>query len=182
MSSSRSFRARISNSRPGLTTVTMPSRGLPWTAHPAQTPGERRDQESELNPASSINCPELRTRVLEWQTWLRHEKRQAAASVKAYQGDLLAFLAFCAEHLGERTRIVEFDMPVRDPVETVPTRFPPPGRPSAFWGDAHLWGPEQPRAQLLRRSEMDTYSGLIVQLKQLHRLRLGQKLSWLQDV
>lgn len=49
----------------------------------------------------SITCPELLTRVGEWRTWLQHEKRQAAASVKAYQGDLLAFLAFCAEHLGE---------------------------------------------------------------------------------
>lgn len=39
--------------------------------------------------------------VSEWRSWLLHEKRQAAASVKAYQSDLLAFLAFCAEHLGE---------------------------------------------------------------------------------
>jgi integrase/recombinase XerC len=36
-----------------------------------------------------------------WCSWLAHEKRQAAASVKAYRTDLLGFLAFCAEHFGE---------------------------------------------------------------------------------
>jgi integrase/recombinase XerC len=35
-----------------------------------------------------------------WRAWLAHEKRQAPASVKAYQTDLLGFLAFCAEHRG----------------------------------------------------------------------------------
>ncbi len=49
----------------------------------------------------SITCPELLARVREWRAWLLHEKRQATASVKAYEGDLHAFLAFCAEHLGE---------------------------------------------------------------------------------
>jgi integrase/recombinase XerC len=35
-----------------------------------------------------------------WRTWLAHEKRQAPASVKAYQTDLFGFLGFCAEHRG----------------------------------------------------------------------------------
>jgi len=51
--------------------------------------------------AWSIPCPELAALVDEWRRWLRHEKRQAPASVKAYDADLLAFVAFCAEHLGE---------------------------------------------------------------------------------
>jgi integrase/recombinase XerC len=37
----------------------------------------------------------------QWCSWLAHEKRQAAASVKAYQTDLLGFLKFCADHFGE---------------------------------------------------------------------------------
>jgi len=49
--------------------------------------------------------PSARADVLavaaEWCSWLAHEKRQAAASVKAYQTDLLGFLKFCADHLGE---------------------------------------------------------------------------------
>ena len=49
--------------------------------------------------------PSARADVLavaaEWCSWLAHEKRQAAASVKAYQTDLLGFLGFCADHLGE---------------------------------------------------------------------------------
>jgi integrase/recombinase XerC len=36
----------------------------------------------------------------EWCSWLAHEKRRAAASVKAYQTDLIGFLKFCADHLG----------------------------------------------------------------------------------
>jgi integrase/recombinase XerC len=36
-----------------------------------------------------------------WRAWLAHEKRQAPASVKAYQTDLAGFLAFCAEHRGD---------------------------------------------------------------------------------
>jgi integrase/recombinase XerC len=35
-----------------------------------------------------------------WCSWLAHEKRQAPATVKAYQADLLGFLDFCAEHQG----------------------------------------------------------------------------------
>jgi len=35
-----------------------------------------------------------------WCDWLAHEKRQAALTVKAYQTDLLGFLAFCCDHLG----------------------------------------------------------------------------------
>jgi integrase/recombinase XerC len=35
-----------------------------------------------------------------WRAWLAHEKRQAPASVKAYQSDLVGFLGFCAEHRG----------------------------------------------------------------------------------
>ena len=35
-----------------------------------------------------------------WRAWLAHEKRQAPASVKAYQTDLIGFLGFCAEHRG----------------------------------------------------------------------------------
>lgn len=65
----------------------------------------RTDPEPALNPALSIASPELQARVLEWQTWLRHEKRQAEASVKAYQADLFAFLAFMAEHQGEPPRL-----------------------------------------------------------------------------
>jgi integrase/recombinase XerC len=36
-----------------------------------------------------------------WRAWLAHQKRQAPASVKAYQTDLAGFLAFCAEHRGD---------------------------------------------------------------------------------
>jgi integrase/recombinase XerC len=35
-----------------------------------------------------------------WRDWLAHEKRQAALTVKAYQTDLLGFVAFCCDHLG----------------------------------------------------------------------------------
>ena len=36
-----------------------------------------------------------------WLDWLEHQKRQSAATVKAYRTDLFGFLQFCAEHLGE---------------------------------------------------------------------------------
>lgn len=32
------------------------------------------------------------------------------------------------------------DIPTREPKEKVPSRFPPPGRPSMFWGNEHIWG------------------------------------------
>jgi integrase/recombinase XerC len=35
-----------------------------------------------------------------WYDWLAHQKRQAPLTVKAYQTDLLGFLAFCCDHLG----------------------------------------------------------------------------------
>ncbi len=35
-----------------------------------------------------------------WCSWLAHEKRQAPATVKAYQTDLFGFLGFCAVHQG----------------------------------------------------------------------------------
>jgi integrase/recombinase XerC len=38
--------------------------------------------------------------VSAWLEGLAHQKRQSPATVKAYRTDLLAFLAFCAEHLG----------------------------------------------------------------------------------
>lgn len=55
-----------------------------------------------MNLAASfpIDCPELHLRVEGWRGWLAHEKRQAANTVKAYTGDLVAFLAFLADHRG----------------------------------------------------------------------------------
>jgi hypothetical protein len=35
---------------------------------------------------------------------------------------------------------VALDIPTRDPREKVPSRFPPPNRPSLHWGNEHLWG------------------------------------------
>ncbi len=32
------------------------------------------------------------------------------------------------------------DIPTRDPVDQVPSRFPKPRKPSFYWGDEHLWG------------------------------------------
>ena len=32
------------------------------------------------------------------------------------------------------------DIPTREPKEKVPSRFPPPNRPSIHWGNEHLWG------------------------------------------
>jgi len=32
------------------------------------------------------------------------------------------------------------EIPTRDPREKVPSRFPPPNRPSLHWGNEHLWG------------------------------------------
>jgi hypothetical protein len=32
------------------------------------------------------------------------------------------------------------DIPTREPKEKVPSRFPPPNRPSLHWGNEHLWG------------------------------------------
>jgi integrase/recombinase XerC len=45
--------------------------------------------------------PEVAALASEWLDWLAHEKRQAAATVKAYRTDLQSFLGFCAVHLGE---------------------------------------------------------------------------------
>jgi integrase/recombinase XerC len=45
--------------------------------------------------------PEVAALAAAWLDWLAHEKRQAAATVKAYHTDLDGFLAFCAGHLGE---------------------------------------------------------------------------------
>jgi hypothetical protein len=36
-------------------------------------------------------------------------------------------------------RTVAFDIPTREAKEKVPSRFPPPNRPSMFWGEEHLW-------------------------------------------
>ena len=44
--------------------------------------------------------PEVAEIAREWRDWLAHEKRQAAATVKAYQTDLAGFLTFSAGHLG----------------------------------------------------------------------------------
>jgi integrase/recombinase XerC len=45
--------------------------------------------------------PEIADLVGAWLDWLAHQKRQSAATVKAYRTDLFDFLKFCAEHLGE---------------------------------------------------------------------------------
>jgi integrase/recombinase XerC len=44
--------------------------------------------------------PEVAALATAWLDGLAHEKRQAAATVKAYRTDLEGFLSFCAEHLG----------------------------------------------------------------------------------
>jgi integrase/recombinase XerC len=51
--------------------------------------------------------PEVAEVATQWRDWLAHEKRQATASVKAYQTDLRGFLAFSAEHLGGPPRLDE---------------------------------------------------------------------------
>lgn len=38
----------------------------------------------------------------------------------------------------------EILIPTRDDPRTISSRFPPPGRPSNFFGDTHLWGLEHP--------------------------------------
>ena len=38
----------------------------------------------------------------------------------------------------------EILIPTRDDPRTISSRFPPPGRPSNFFGNTHLWGVEQP--------------------------------------
>jgi integrase/recombinase XerC len=45
--------------------------------------------------------PEVADLLGAWLDWLAHQKRQSAATVKAYRTDLFAFLQFCAEHLGD---------------------------------------------------------------------------------
>jgi integrase/recombinase XerC len=45
--------------------------------------------------------PEVAALAAAWLDGLAHEKRQAAATVKAYRTDLEGFLGFCALHLGE---------------------------------------------------------------------------------
>ena len=35
---------------------------------------------------------------------------------------------------------IALDIPTREPKEKVPSRFPPPNRPSLHWGNEHLWG------------------------------------------
>ena len=45
--------------------------------------------------------PEIADLVGAWLDWLAHQKRQSAATVKAYRTDLFGFLRFCAEHLGD---------------------------------------------------------------------------------
>jgi integrase/recombinase XerC len=45
--------------------------------------------------------PEVAALATAWLDGLAHEKRQAAATVKAYRTDLEGFLEFCALHLGE---------------------------------------------------------------------------------
>jgi integrase/recombinase XerC len=49
---------------------------------------------------SLFSNPEVAARATAWLDGLAHEKRQAAATVKAYRTDLEGFLSFCAEHLG----------------------------------------------------------------------------------
>jgi integrase/recombinase XerC len=44
--------------------------------------------------------PEVADLLGAWLDWLAHQKRQSAATVKAYRTDLFAFLQFCGEHLG----------------------------------------------------------------------------------
>jgi integrase/recombinase XerC len=49
---------------------------------------------------SLFSNPEVAALATAWLDGLAHEKRQAAATVKAYRTDLEGFLSFCAEHLG----------------------------------------------------------------------------------
>jgi integrase/recombinase XerC len=44
--------------------------------------------------------PEVADLAGAWLDWLTHQKRQSAATVKAYRTDLFGFLRFGAEHLG----------------------------------------------------------------------------------
>jgi integrase/recombinase XerC len=44
---------------------------------------------------------EIGALAAEWCSWLAHEKRRPAVSVKAYRTDLIGFLKFCADHLDE---------------------------------------------------------------------------------
>jgi hypothetical protein len=39
----------------------------------------------------------------------------------------------------QKNSTTAYDIPTRDPKDQVPSRFPPPNRPSLFWGDEHLW-------------------------------------------
>jgi integrase/recombinase XerC len=54
-----------------------------------------------LPPSLAWAHPELADMVAAWLDWLAHQKRQSAATVKAYRTDLFGFLQFCAEHLGD---------------------------------------------------------------------------------
>jgi integrase/recombinase XerC len=47
----------------------------------------------------------LRATILHWQSWLLNERRASLHTVAAYGRDLAAFLAFLAEHRGERPDI-----------------------------------------------------------------------------
>ena len=36
----------------------------------------------------------------------------------------------------------KIELPTRDPIDQIPSRFPAPNPPSLWWGEDHLWGPE----------------------------------------
>jgi integrase/recombinase XerC len=57
---------------------------------------------AEVDPRALFRhtAPDLAERVVAWRDWLRHERRLAAGTLRAYGHDLAQFLAFLARHLG----------------------------------------------------------------------------------
>lgn len=45
-------------------------------------------------------APDLESRLMEWQDWLRHEKQLSRHTLRAYTGDVGHFVQFLMQHLG----------------------------------------------------------------------------------
>ncbi|HUG94137.1 MAG TPA: hypothetical protein VML55_25130 [Planctomycetaceae bacterium] len=72
----------------------------------------------------------------------------------------------------------ELEIPTRAPKAEVPSRFPPPNRPSLFWGDEHLWAAAPPYAPADPHNPMlDTKGRVWITSK----IRPNKNAAWCSD-
>ena len=63
----------------------------------------------------AICAPDLETRLMEWQDYLRHEKQVSRHTLRAYAADIGHFIHFLTQHLGKSPGLNDLgDVSIRD--------------------------------------------------------------------